>query len=769
MFKSIRHQFMFINCILVVLAIMVSMSVSYYLISSDYKRNIIQTNAVVAESLAANIGQFMQNAYNLSDQLAVNGEMRGNDGAKQKKILEDTVRRYPFFQQLASHKLNGDQTARSSGVLANRADRWWFKQFMADKKSYITKSYYSIAGNMAVTTAVNGMYNGDELVGVMMADIETTTIQKMVEKYNSGTGSYAYVLDGEGVVVAHPDKDQVSELYNYKSQKKFILKKDAQGNIIRDAKGNEQIDEVPFAVPEKLKNIIDKVLKGETGTGEYTDQNGDDFICTYRSIPMPGGSAPWNLIMVQKKSVALAFIDDFAMKNILIGILVIGIAALFSHWFSKQITRPIIEMVGATEQIKNGDLTVRVDVNADNEIGILGQNFNKMVDDLQDMIRNIYSSTVELQGSSNQLIDIATNVAANSEEMSATVSAVSASVEQISAGSEENASATEQVSHNVELVAKMASEMSAAAKEAVQASECVAEEVKMVSAVIEDVSQSINQVASFSQEVAASCQRSIAITAEAKTCSIETNDIIQKLDVSSKQISKIVDIIRRIAEQTNMLALNATIEAAGAGEAGKGFAVVAAEVKELSKRTAEEAGRIGRQIEDMQNDMGEAVTVVGKITGVIAETMDITQNIASAVSEQSLNMSDVTERLTAGANRETTISKEVAVIASKAEHASESAAKAATGVEAMFHTTAKISQQADEVACSADEMQSMMNSISQATQEIARGTQDILLNMQEADKAIVDTATKAGNVSEHAYDVGEMSNHLEVLVRKFKV
>ena len=103
--KSIRHQFMFINCILVVLAIMVSMSVSYYLISSDYKRNIIQTNAVVAESLAANIGQFMQNAYNLSDQLAVNGEMRGNDGAKQKKILEDTVRRYPFFQQLASHKL----------------------------------------------------------------------------------------------------------------------------------------------------------------------------------------------------------------------------------------------------------------------------------------------------------------------------------------------------------------------------------------------------------------------------------------------------------------------------------------------------------------------------------------------------------------------------------------------------------------------------------------------------------------------------------------
>jgi methyl-accepting chemotaxis protein len=769
MFKSIRHQFMFINCTLVVFAIVVSMSVSYCLISSDYQKNIKQTNTVMAESLAANIGQFMQNAYNLNAQLAVNGDMIGNDGEKQKRMLEDMVKRYPFFQQLASHKLNGDQTARSSGILANRADRWWFKKFMTDKKSYITKSYYSIAGNMAVTTAVNGMYNGDELVGVMMADIETSTIQSMVEKYNFGTGSYAYVLDGDGVVVAHPDKSQVAELYNYKSQKKIILKKDAQGNIIRDAKGNEQMDEVDFTVPTQLKDIIDKVLKGETGVGEYIDEKGDEYICTYRSVPMPGGSDHWNLIMVQQKSAALAFLNYVAMKNILIGIVVIAIAALFSYWFSRRITRPLIEIVGATERIKNGDLTVRVDVKTDNEIGILARNFNKMVGDLHDMIKDIYSSTVELQGSSSKLIDIATNVAANSEEMSATVSVVSTSVEQISAGSEENASATEQVSHSVELVAKMASEMSASAKEAVQASECVAEEVKMVSAVIEDVSQGINQVAIFAQEVATSCKRSISITSEAKTRSLETNDIIQKLNISSKQISKIVDIIRHIAEQTNMLALNATIEAAGAGEAGKGFAVVAAEVKELSKRTAEEAGHIGRQIEDMQTDMGEAVAVVGKITAVIAETMDITQSIASAVSEQSPSMAEVAAAMPTGTKRVTTISAEVAAIASKAERASENAVEAARGVESMFHTTAKISQKAEDVAHSADEMQSIMNNISQATQEIARGTQDISLSMQETDKAIVDTATRAAKVSEHAYDMGELANRLEVLVRKFKV
>lgn len=769
MFKSIRHQFIFINCVLIVFAILLSMSVSYYLISSDYERNIKQTNTVMAESLAANISQFMQNAYNINAQLAVNADMFGNDGQKQKRILEDTVKKYPFFQLLASHRLNGDQTARSSGVLANRADRWWFKKFMLEKESYITKSYYSVAGNMAVTTAVNGMYDGDKLVGVMMADIETATLQQMVEKYNSGVGSYAYLLDGEGIVVAHPDKNQVAELYNYKLQKKMLLKKDAQGNVLRDSKGNEQIEEVNFIVPEKLKDIIDKVLKGETGVGEYVDSNGDAYICAYRSVPMPGGSDPWNLIMVQKKNSALAFINNVAMKNLFTGIFVIFISGLFSYWFATKLTRPIVKIVSATERIKSGDLTARVDVDTDNEIGILARNFNKMVDDLHGMIQDIYSSTVELQGSSGRLVDIATNVAANSQEMSATVGMVSANVEQISASIEETASSAEHVSSNVKAVAGLANEMSIAAKEAVTVSEGVSTEVKQVSNVIEEVSQSVNNVARVAQNVAASCQRSIEITMEAKNQSLETHDIIQKLSVSSKQINKIVAIISRIAEQTNMLALNATIEAAGAGEAGKGFAVVAAEVKELSKRTAEEASLIAKQIEEMQNDMGAAVDGVEKITEVIAETMDITRTIALVVSEQSKTVGDIQESVSIEAQQVSSISKAIVDIAGKTEQVSKSAAQAASGVETMFHTTVNISNKAADVAKSSDEMTSSMKNISQATQEIAKGGQDISISIQEVEKAITDTAIRASKASECAGDVGEITNRLELLVRKFKV
>ena len=764
MLKSIRHQSIFMNCVLVILAIAISMFASYYWISSDYEKTIKQTNAVMAEGLAANISQFMQNAYNLNAELGVNSDMIGGDGEKQKKILADTVKRYPFFQLIINHRLNGDQTARSSGELVNRADRWWFKKFMDEKKSYITKSYYSVSGNMAVTTAVNGIYDGDNLVGIMMADIETSTLQQMVEKYNFGEGNYAYLLDGEGVVVAHPDKGQVAELYNYKSQKKVILKRDAQGHILKDSKGNELTDEVDFTVPSKLKTIIDRAMKGEKGVGEYADNNGDDYICAYRSVPMPGNSTPWSLIMVQKKSTALAFLTNVAIKNSIICLFVVFFAGLFSYWFSRRFTDPILEIVNATNKIKNGDLTARVNIQSDNEFGVLAQNFNKMVDDLRLVTQDIYHATEEMQEGSTRLIDIACNVAANSQEMSATVGTISAAVEQITAGSQENASSTEQVSHRAKQVAKMADEMSLAAKETVKTSESIAEEVKEVSVVIEDVSQSIRQVANFAQEVAQSCKRSIDITTEAKTLSLSTNDIIAKTSLSSKQISKIVDIISRIAEQTNMLALNATIEAAGAGEAGKGFAVVAAEVKELSKRTSEEAARIGQQVEEMQINMNEAVTVVGKITGVIAETMDITQSIATAVSEQPQNFA-----AEQGAQRATTISREVAVIAGKAELVAKNAIDAARGAEAMFHATEKISQQADGVAQNADEIQAMINAIAQATQEIAQGTQDISQGIQDADKAIADTAEKATTVSGYAHDMGNLADRLKKMEEKFKL
>lgn len=458
--------------------------------------------------------------------------------------------------------------------------------------------------------------------------------------------------------------------------------------------------------------------------------------------------------------------------------------------FGISVKTSMAELQNLMAKVETGDFTARGKILSEDEFSVLTKAVNKTLDVLSAMIGDIRDATANLKNSSEGLIDISTTLAANSEQMSAKICTVSATVEEISANIEETASSTDEVSHGVDEVAGLASQMSEASGGAARTAELIAVEVKQVSAVVEGISQSINRVAVSAGDVSAAmddvaravldinqsltnvshnCERSIGITLEAEDRSQETTAIIKKLSLASKHINKIVDIIRNIAEQTNMLALNATIEAAGAGEAGKGFAVVAAEVKELAKRTSEETRHIAQQIEEMQNDMSEAVNAVGKIASVIAETKDITQTIASAVAEQSQSVTGISGAMSAGVKQVATISKEISDIAVNAEQVSQGATEASNGVKAMFDATVGISRKSTDVADSTDKMAAVMSNIATATKEIAQGTQDIIESIQEADAATADTAGKASQTSEAAYYLGEMANRLEALVEKFKV
>lgn len=418
---SIRHQLTLIICSLILIAMVSALMLSHSLISEGYEKEKQHNLQVTTESLAFNITHFIQNAYNITQLIAKYPDLENMAAEDQQQLLVEITRQYPFYQVLAIHNLNGDQISKSRGPLLNRSERWWFKKFIEERQPYISKIYYSALSDSPVTSIIHGIYSNGNLNGVLMADIEVKQLQQIVETYSASGGSYAYLLDGEGVVIAHPDRQQVAELYNYKTMKKKVLMRDLNGKTLTDDKNNELTEEIPFELSPSLQAIVTKVTAGEIGAGEYIDTNSEKYMCAYRAISVPGKSKPWSLIVVQKKKTVMAFMEYVTLNTTLIGIVVIAISALLTLWFSRRLTHPLIDIVTATNKIREGNLDVQLAINTSSEIGVLAANFNQMVNELRQhregLQRLVEARTAQLEAVNQEMLAMNEELTAMNETL----------------------------------------------------------------------------------------------------------------------------------------------------------------------------------------------------------------------------------------------------------------------------------------------------------------------------------------------------------------
>ncbi|MFZ5564005.1 MAG: methyl-accepting chemotaxis protein [Thermodesulfobacteriota bacterium] len=272
------------------------------------------------------------------------------------------------------------------------------------------------------------------------------------------------------------------------------------------------------------------------------------------------------------------------MKVALLVTIVTGLGfALFLMWgMHRIVVKPVHQGVAFARRIAQGDLTASLEINQQDEIGMLADALKNMVDRLKDVVTQVQSAS--------------DNVASGSEEMSS-------SSEELSQGS------TEQASHLEEITSSM-----------------------------EQMGSNINQNA----ENAAQTEK-IALQAsrDAEAGGRQVNDTVRAM----KDIADKISIIEEIARQTNLLALNAAIEAARAGDAGRGFAVVAAEVRKLAERSGEAAKEIGARSAASVDVAEKAGQMLEKMVPDIRKTAELVQDITAACREQTAGVAQINQAI----------------------------------------------------------------------------------------------------------------------------
>ncbi|WP_313062314.1 methyl-accepting chemotaxis protein [Pseudomonas rhodesiae] len=536
----------------------------------------------------------------------------------------------PTPGQLTSMALpESDMTDTTVGPSGEKANAWFTCPRSTLKPCVIEPYFYVINGqNVLMTSIVFPLMANGKVIASLSVDINLNSLQAVSQQASA-------------------------KLYDGQTQVSILSPTGLLAGYSADAsKLSQRLDQVDRRSGAQLIGA----LAGSTGISSLRTEHQLKVLAPF--APIPDGK-PWGVLLDVPEKVLVGPAEALkaqmdadntrgTLLELSLGLLAAVIGLILVWLMARSVTRPILGVAHMLEDIASGegDLTRRLAYDKRDELGQLAGWFNRFLDKLQPIIAEVKRSVQDARGTADQSAAIATQTSAGMEQQYRQVDQV--------------ATASHEMSATAQDVARSAAQAAQAAREADQATRDGLN-------VIDRTTTNIGQLAA---------DMSTAMTQ------------VEGLSANSEKIGSVLEVIRGIAEQTNLLALNAAIEAARAGEAGRGFAVVADEVRNLAQRTqasveetrlviehlqsgtTDVVGAMGssyRQAQGSVEQVGQAVTALRQIGDAVTVISDMNLQIASAAEEQSAvaeeinhnvaTIRDVTESLSEQANESARVSQ----------------------------------------------------------------------------------------------------------------
>ena len=489
------------------------------------------------------------------------------------------------------------------------------RSFMIEGDSDDTIMFYSIP--------VYSINNPRKAIGIISSIVNGSDVYNLSESILIGKDSHPTIISTKSGMVIGPNT------YVGLSQEEITAMQNGGAQALDNGKEKEK-------TPWDL--MMDSVIAGSTGFEIVTEPlSNEKKVVSYLPVGDESGWAVLCAAPYNEYFDSLSRITGIIVIAIIIAIVIVIIATLI---LVSILIKPLGYVKNTINDIATGDadLTKRIDINLNDEIGEVVVGFNNFTEKLQAIIAQVKKSRDTLGNAGADLDASTLNTATSIEEILTSIDSVHDQIDNQYKSVQQTAGAVNEIASNIESLGHMIGKQSSEVSDASAAIEQMIGNIKSVNVSMEKMSESFDGLAN-------SAQTGIQLQ-------LNVNTIIEEIKNQSETLQDANSAIAAIAEQTNLLAMNAAIEAAHAGDAGKGFSVVADEIRKLSETSSSQSKTIGDQLNNIKASIDNVVSASEEssqafqsVTNKITDTEQLVHQIQAAMEEQNTGSMQISNAL----------------------------------------------------------------------------------------------------------------------------